>query len=111
MMARLSEFKPVPKLMEWPLGSSRGEVSSTGSRRTSRPILGSRSSPDRAMPEPGDRSMWLVCWMGSCGRRLAMYHSRARRWSQWTVRMSPEGYGNFMAKWGVETTAPRVLSE
>jgi len=35
MMARSSEFKPMPKLMEWPLGSSRGEVSSTGSRRTS----------------------------------------------------------------------------
>jgi len=40
MMARSSEFKPVPKLMKWPLGSSRGEVSSTGSRRTSRPTLG-----------------------------------------------------------------------
>jgi len=35
MMARSSEFKPVPRLMEWSLGSSRGEVSSTGSRRTS----------------------------------------------------------------------------
>jgi len=61
MMARSSEFKLVPRLMEWPLGSSRGEVSSTGSRRTSRPTLGSRSSPDRAMSEPGGRSMWLVC--------------------------------------------------
>jgi len=61
MMARSSEFKPVPRLMEWPLGSFRGEVSSTGSRRTSRPTLGSRSSPDRAMLEPGGRSMWLVC--------------------------------------------------
>jgi len=61
MMARSSEFKPVPKLMEWPLGSARGEVSSTGLRRTSRPTLGSRSSPDRAMPKPGGRSMWLVC--------------------------------------------------
>jgi len=60
MMARSSEFKPVPRLIEWSLGSSRGEVSSTGSRRTSRPTLGSRSSPDRAMLEPGGRSMWLV---------------------------------------------------
>jgi len=57
MMARSSRFKLVPKLMEWPLGSSKGEVSSTGSRRTSRPTLGSRSSPNRAMPEPGGRSM------------------------------------------------------
>jgi len=40
MMTRSLEFKPVPRLMEWPLGSSRGEVSSTGSRRTSRPTLG-----------------------------------------------------------------------
>jgi len=61
MMARSSEFKPVPRLIEWPLGSSKGEVSSTGSRRTSRPTLGSRSSPDSAMSEPGGRSMWLVC--------------------------------------------------
>jgi len=61
MMARSSEFKPVPRLIEWPLGSFRGEVSSTGSRQTSRPTLGSRSSPDRAMSEPGGRSMWLVC--------------------------------------------------
>jgi len=72
MMARSSEFKLVPKLMEWPLGSSRGEVSSTASRRTSWPTLGSRSSPDGAMSESGGHSMWLVCWMGSCGRRLAM---------------------------------------
>jgi len=72
MMARSSEFKPVPRLIEWPLGSSRGEVSTTGSRRTSQPTLGSRSSPDRVMPEPGGRSMWLVCSIGSCGRRLAM---------------------------------------
>jgi len=72
MMASSSEFKLVPKLMEWSLGSSKGEVSSTGSRRTSWPTLGSRSSPDRAMPEPGGRSMWLVCWIGSYGRRLAM---------------------------------------
>jgi len=57
MMARSSKFKPVPKLMEWPFGSSRGEVSSTASRRTSRPTLGSRSSPDRAMPEPDGCSM------------------------------------------------------
>jgi len=61
MMARSSEFKLVPKLMEWPLGSSRGEVSSTGSTRTSQPTLRSRSSPDRAMPELDGRSMWLVC--------------------------------------------------
>jgi len=52
IMTRLSEFKPVPRLIEWPLGSSRGEVSSTGLRRTSRPTLGSRSSPDKAMLEP-----------------------------------------------------------
>jgi len=61
MMTRSSEFNPVPRLIEWPLGSSKGEVSSTGSRRTSRPTLGSRSLPDSAMPEPGGRSMWLVC--------------------------------------------------
>jgi len=72
MMAHSLEFKPVSKLMEWPFGSSRGEVSSTGSRQTSRPTLGFKSSPDRAMLELGDRSMWLVCWIGSCGRRLAM---------------------------------------
>jgi len=72
MMARSSEFKPMPRLIEWSLGSSRGEVSSTSSRRTSRPTLGSRSSPDRAMPELGGHSMWLVCCIGSCGRRLAM---------------------------------------
>jgi len=57
MMARSSESNLVPRLMEWPFGSSRGVVSSTGSRRTSRPALGSRSSPDRAIPEPGGRSM------------------------------------------------------
>jgi len=51
MMAPSLEFNLVPKLMEWPLGSSRGEVSSIDSRRTSRPTLGSRSSLDRAMPE------------------------------------------------------------
>jgi len=61
MVARSSEFKPVPRLIEWPLGGCRGEVSSTGSRRTSRPILGSRSSPDRAMLESGGLSIWLVC--------------------------------------------------
>jgi len=72
MMARSSEFKLVPKLMEWPFGSSRGEVSSTGSRRTSRPTPGFRFSPERAMPEPGGCPMWLVCWIESCGRRLAM---------------------------------------
>jgi len=72
MTARSSEFNLVPKLMEWPLDSSRREVSPTGSRRTSRPTLGSRSSPDRAIPELGGRSMWLVCWIGSCGCRLAM---------------------------------------
>jgi len=32
MLARSSEFKPVLRLMEWPFGSSRGEVSSTGLR-------------------------------------------------------------------------------
>jgi len=72
MVARSSEFKLVPRLIERPFGSSRGEVSSTGSRRTSRPILGSRSSPDRAMLEPGGCSIWFVCWIGSCGRKLAM---------------------------------------
>ena len=36
-------------------------MSSTGSRRTSWPILGSRSSPDRAMLEPGvSRYGWFV---------------------------------------------------
>jgi len=61
MMACSSVFKSVPRLIEWPLGSSRGEVSSIGSRRTFQPTLGSRSSPDRVMQEPGGRSMWLVC--------------------------------------------------
>ena len=27
------------------------------------------------------------------------------------VRMSPDGKGNFMARWGVEKTAPRVLRD
>jgi len=72
IMARSSEFNPVPRLMEWPFGSSTGEVSSTGSRRTSRPTLGSRSSPDRVISELGGGSMWLVYWIGSCGRMLAM---------------------------------------
>ena len=71
-MAHSSEFNLVPRLMEWPFGSSSGEVSSIGLRRTSRPTLGSRSSPDRAILEPGGRSMWLVSWIGSCRRRLAM---------------------------------------
>jgi len=57
MVARSSEFKSVPRLIERPLGSSRGEVSSTGSKRTSRPILGSRSSPNRNMLEPGGHSI------------------------------------------------------
>jgi len=60
MMTRSSKFKPVPRLMVWSLGSSRGEVSSTSLRRTSRPTLGSRSSSDRAMPKSGGRSMWLI---------------------------------------------------
>jgi len=68
IMARSSEFNPMPR----PYGSSTGEVSSTSSRRTSRPTLGSRTSPDRAILELGGGSMWLVCWIGSCGRRLAM---------------------------------------
>jgi len=72
MMARSSKCKPMPRLIEWLLGSSRGEISSTSSRRTSQLTLGSRSSPDRAMLEPGGRSMWLVCWIQSCGCRLAM---------------------------------------
>jgi len=72
MMARSSEFNPMPRLMEWPFKSSRGELSSIGSRRTSQPTLGSRSSSDRATPKPSGRSMWLVCWIGSCGHRLAM---------------------------------------
>jgi len=59
MMACSSEFKPVPRLIEWPLGSSKGEVSSTGSRQTSRTTLGSKFSPDSAMPEPDGSSMWL----------------------------------------------------
>jgi len=33
---------------------------------------GSRSSPDIVISDLGGRSMWLVCWIGSCGRRLAM---------------------------------------
>jgi len=72
IVARSSEFKLVPKLMEWPLGSSRGVVSSTGLRQTSRPILESRSSPDRAMRELGGRSILFVCWIGSCGLKLAI---------------------------------------
>jgi len=57
MMACSSDSNSVPSLMEWPFGSSRGVVFSTGSRRTSWPTLGSRSSPDRAIQEPGGRSM------------------------------------------------------
>jgi len=57
MMACSLESNLVPRLMEWPFGSSRGVVSSNGSRRTSRPTLGSRSSPERAISEPGGRSM------------------------------------------------------
>jgi len=57
MMSRCSDSSLVPSLMVQPLGSSRGVVSSTGSRRTSRLTLGSRSSPDKAISEPGGRSM------------------------------------------------------
>jgi len=57
MMARSSKLNPVPRFMEWPFRSSMGVVSSTGSRRTSRPTLEYRSSPDRGIPEPGGRSM------------------------------------------------------
>jgi len=49
--------KSVPSLMARPLGSSSGVVSSTGSRRASRPTLGSRPSLDKAMSEPGGRSI------------------------------------------------------
>jgi len=56
-MSCCSGCKPVLSLMARPLGSSSGIVSSTGSRRTSRPILGSRSSPDKAMSEPGGHSI------------------------------------------------------
>jgi len=62
----------VPSLRVRPLGSSKGTISSIGSRRASRPILGSKSSPDKAMLESGGCSMLFVWRMGSCGRKLAM---------------------------------------
>ena len=52
-----SSCNPVPSLMARPLRSSRGMVSLTGSRRASRPTLGSRSSPDKAISESGGRSI------------------------------------------------------
>ena len=57
----------VPSLKVRPLGNSKGTVSSTGSRRASCPTLGSKSLPDKAMSEPGGRSMLFVCMMGSWG--------------------------------------------
>jgi len=62
----------VPSLTVRSLGSSKGTVSLTGSRRASRPTMGSKSSPDKAMLEPGGCLMLFVWRMGSCGRRLAM---------------------------------------
>jgi len=59
-MSRCSGCKLVPSLMARPLRSSSGVVYSIGSRRASRPTLGSISSPDKAMSEPGGRSIWLV---------------------------------------------------
>jgi len=56
-MSRCSGCKPMLSLMVRPLGSSRGMISSIGLRRTSRPTLGSRSSPDRAISELGGRSI------------------------------------------------------
>jgi len=56
-MSRCSDCKLVPSLMGRPLGSSSSVVSSTDSRRASRPTLGSRSSLDKAMLESGGRSI------------------------------------------------------
>jgi len=56
-MSRCSGYKPVPSLMARPLGSSSGVVSSIGSRRASRPTLGSKSYPNKALSEPGGRSI------------------------------------------------------
>jgi len=62
----------VPSLRVRPLGSSKGTMSSTGSRRASCPTLGSKSSPDKAMLESGGRLMLFVFRMGSWGHRLAV---------------------------------------
>jgi len=59
-MSRCLGCKPVPSLMTSPLGSSSGVLSLTGSRRASRPTLGSKSSPDKAISKLGGRSIWLV---------------------------------------------------
>jgi len=56
-MSYCSGCNPVSSLMARPLGSSNAMVSSTGSRQASRSTLGSRSSPDKAMSEPGGRSI------------------------------------------------------
>jgi len=56
-MSRCSSCKPMPSLIVRPLRSSSGVVSSTGSRRASRPTLGSKSSLVKAMSEPGGHSI------------------------------------------------------
>jgi len=40
-----------------------------------------------------------------------MKHFCASRRSSWMARMSPDGDGNFMARWGVDTNASRVLKD
>jgi len=59
-ISRCSCWRPVPSLRVRPLESSMGTMSSTGSRRASRPSLGSKSLPDKAMSESGGRSMLFV---------------------------------------------------
>jgi len=63
-ISRCSCWRLVPILRVRPLESSRLTVSSTGSMCASCPTLGSRSSSDKAMPEPGGHSM-LVWRIGS----------------------------------------------
>jgi len=64
-ISRCSCWMSVPNLRVRSSGSSKLIVSSTGSIRASRPTLGSRSSPNKAMSEPGGHSMLFVCMSGS----------------------------------------------
>ena len=64
-IVRCSCWRPVLNWRVRPLESSKLIMLSTGSIRASRPILGSRSSPDKAMLESGGRLMLLVCRIGS----------------------------------------------
>jgi len=64
-ISRCSCWRSVPNLSVRPLERSRLTVYSTGLIHASRPTLGSRSLPDRAILKPGGRSMLLVCRIGS----------------------------------------------